>query len=80
MEITILAFGIAKDIVGARKTALEISGPATAGSIKSRLMEKYPDFVKLKSLLLAVNQEYVDDETPVNHRDEVVIIPPVSGG
>lgn len=80
MEITILAFGIAKDILGARQTTLEISEPTTAGSIKSILMDKYPDFVKLKSLALAINEEYVDDDTPIKDKDELVIIPPVSGG
>ncbi|NND07375.1 MAG: MoaD/ThiS family protein [Saprospiraceae bacterium] len=80
MKITILAFGIAKDILGARQTTLEIVEPTTAGSIKSTLMEKYPDFIKLKSLALAVNQEYVDDDTLVKDNDELVIIPPVSGG
>ena len=80
MEITILAFGIAKDILGNRQLKLLIEEHATVGSIKKMLSEQHPDFVKLKSLKLAVNEHYVDDEVVVKDQDEIAIIPPVSGG
>lgn len=80
MEITILAFGIAKDILGGRQIKLSVDESATVGSIKTLLTEQYPDFAKLNSLKLAVNQDYVDDEATVKDRDEIAIIPPVSGG
>jgi molybdopterin converting factor small subunit len=31
-------------------------------------------------LALAINQEYVDDHQIIAENDEIVIIPPVSGG
>ena len=44
------------------------------------LKEKYPAFDKLASLQLAVNAEYVEDDYVLRENDEVVLIPPVSGG
>jgi molybdopterin synthase sulfur carrier subunit len=44
------------------------------------LIEKYPSFQKLSSLRIAVNEEYAEDHTEIKETDEIVLIPPVSGG
>ena len=80
MQINILAFGIAKDIVGGSFLAMELEKGTTVGKLKKRLTEQFPDFARLASLAIAVNTEYVDDETILRQSDEIVIIPPVSGG
>ncbi len=48
--------------------------------LKSKLLDTYPDFSKLKSLRIAVNEAYGNEELVLTERDEVVLIPPVSGG
>ena len=80
MNIKILAFGIAKDILGSRSMELEIPENTSVASLKDHLVDRFPDFAKLRSLALAVNQEYVDDTLVIENSDEIVIIPPVSGG
>jgi molybdopterin converting factor subunit 1 len=80
MNINILAFGIAKDIIQAQKLAFEVENGTTVGILKSQLCAQFPDFQKLKSLAIAVNEEYQEDDFVLNERDEIVIIPPVSGG
>ncbi len=80
MKINILAFGIAKEIVGGQQLSLEVKEGTSVQALKAQLTETYPDFTKLKSLKLAVNGEYVADDLVIGARDEVVIIPPVSGG
>lgn len=80
MKITILAFGIAKDILGNNILSIEVGENITVGGIKQYLCEQYPSFEQLASLSLAVNTEYANDNQPVNQGDEIVIIPPVSGG
>ena len=80
MEIQILAFGIARDILKSNKTALELPASTTVQSLKEHLLAVHPDFSKLKSLRFAVNEEYVDDSHVLASGDEVVLIPPVSGG
>ena len=77
--ISIKLFGIAKDIVGTGtiKIAHQIS---TVDDLLVYLKSEYPDFEKLTSLLVAVNNEYALPATEINDTDEVAIIPPVSGG
>ena len=81
--MTILLFGITKDIVGQPTLSLshsEAKNLQTAGELKSYLKENYPDMRKLSSLAVAVNSEYAKDEYPIEEKDEIAIIPPVSGG
>lgn len=80
MQINILAFGIAKDIIQGNQLQMEVEAPATVADIKSHLCRQYPDFQQLRSLRIAVNSEYADDNRQLHESDEVVIIPPVSGG
>lgn len=59
---------------------MKVAEGISVGEVKDLLVSKYPDFEKLLSLRLAVNESYVEDDHVVMEEDEVVIIPPVSGG
>ena len=48
--------------------------------VRKELISQFPDFEKLASLKFAVNTNYVDDSYQLKENDEVVLIPPVSGG
>jgi molybdopterin converting factor subunit 1 len=80
MKLQLLAFGIAKDILGQRSMAIEVEAPATVSSLLRRLEQEYPAFNGLVSLRVAVNTEYVEEDHQLKEADEVVLIPPVSGG
>lgn len=81
MELSLLAFGIAREIVGGRKLVLTLPDePTTVDSLKALLAERYPAFKAIRSLAIAVNGEYGDNTRVVNATDEVALIPPVSGG
>ena len=80
MDIEIIAFGIAKDILGSKRVNLSLDEAGTVGMARQKLMEQYPLFKTLASLQLAVNAEYVTDDHVLQENDEVVLIPPVSGG
>lgn len=80
MKTSILAFGIAKDILGNNRLSFEWESGTSVKEFKKALMLKYPDFEKLASLNIAVNTDYVDDDYQLSDLDEVVLIPPVSGG
>ncbi len=80
MNINILAFGIAKDIINGSTLNIEIKDGLTVGQLKSQLVEQFPDFEKLRQLNIGVNQEYQEDDFVLSEKDEIVIIPPVSGG
>ncbi|QHS57029.1 MoaD/ThiS family protein [Mucilaginibacter sp. 14171R-50] len=79
MEITVLAFGIAKDIFGASTVRVK-SEDATTTGLKASLEQEYPKLKQLASYMVAVNNEYAQDGLIITERDEVAIIPPVSGG
>jgi len=80
MKINLVAFGIAKDIVGSSRLELNVDDVQNLGDLKTQLCERFPEFKKLKSLSLAVNESYQSDSFALSENDEVVIIPPVSGG
>lgn len=79
MTVTILAFGIAKDIFGGASIQLELPDKAVAG-LKQELERQYPRLKQIASYLVAVNNEYATDDQLLTERDEIAIIPPVSGG
>lgn len=80
MNVTILAFGIAKDIFGGAEIAIQIDTDATVDNLRSALEQAYPRLKKLATYRIALNNEYAQDGDAVNERDEIAIIPPVSGG
>ena len=80
MKIQVVAFGIAKDILEATSRDVELPDHASIAVLKEHLLEQFPAFAKLRSLRFAVNEEYQPDEHLLTEKDEVVIIPPVSGG
>lgn len=80
MNIEILAFGIAKDIINGSTLSIEVEDGISVADLKTKLCEQYPDFKKLSSLAIAVNTAYQEDGYILTANDEVVIIPPVSGG
>ncbi len=79
-KINIMYFGITHDIANAGEEAWEIEEKMTVGDLKKKLEEKFPKFRELRSFAVAVNEEYASDEHLLKDRDEVAIIPPVSGG
>ena len=80
MKINLLAFGIAKEILGSTESDYPISGEVSIQELKEQLTSKFPAFEKLAKFQIAVNQEYRADDFVLSANDEVAIIPPVSGG
>jgi len=73
------AFGITKDLLGGREAIIETKGN-TVGHLRLSLAAKYPELSDLRSLYIAVNNDYADDEVILSDSDEIALIPPVSGG
>ena len=80
MKLKLKAFGIARDIIGESELSFEFEQGNTIDNLKNAIAKAYPEFEKLRSFAIAVNQEYQDDSFVITDNDEVVIIPPVSGG
>lgn len=80
MKLTILAFGIAKDIFGSSKLEVEIAEGATVQDLKTKLESDFDELKSLKSYFIAVDEEYADENQELNPNNEIALIPPVSGG
>jgi molybdopterin converting factor small subunit len=80
MKLKLICYGITKDIIGDFEREMEVDDVHTIGDLKLELMKQFPDFVRLTSLRIAINTDYAEDESVLKENDEVVLIPPVSGG
>jgi molybdopterin converting factor small subunit len=81
MKIDILAFGVAKDIFQNDFVSAELKDGSMLLDLRSWIEEKYPALKRLGSYMIAVNKEYIrDDSLKIFASDEIAIIPPVSGG
>jgi sulfur-carrier protein len=73
------AFGITREILGAKEKLIETDGQ-TVGELRSWLLKSYPPLESLRSLMIAVNNSYAEDNVVLTEGDEIGLIPPVSGG
>lgn len=80
MKISILAFGIAREICGARQFEFEAPDGCSTSQLKSLLIEAFPAFHQLANLAIAVNETYAQEDLTISPNDEIALIPPVSGG
>ncbi len=80
MIVNIIAYGIAKDILGSRKIEFTLTNGDRVKDLKSELVKLHPRFAALVSLAVAIDEEYRSDDYLLIEGKEVVIIPPVSGG
>ena len=80
MKITVLLFGIIRDIVGENTLELDLEKAILIGQLKQDLLKKYINLQKYSNFSIAVNEEYVDLNYVLQPNDIVALIPPVSGG
>ena len=80
MTLTIVLFGIAREIVGQPSLALTAPAGQSVAGLLAELRQQYPALAALRSLAVAVNNDYADDAMALHERDEIALIPPVSGG
>ena len=80
MKIKLLCFGITKEMVGVFENQMEIEDGTTVGVFMENLKKEYPVLNKLNSLRIAVNEDYAEMTQILSEKDEVVLVPPVSGG
>lgn len=81
MQVHILLFGPAKDLVGAAELELEIPSQATVKDLRASLVKTAPGLTRpLAAVRIAVNNEFAAEDRVIKPGDEIAIIPPVSGG
>ncbi len=74
-------FARLREQAGTDTETLEVPAQSTVADVYHALRERHPALEpELESVRPAVNQEFVDWDVVVGNDDEVVFIPPVSGG
>lgn len=81
MNVTIRLFAGMKETLGTDLVCLDCPAQATVGDVRLRLEQEYPELAALIGhALFAINNDYVADQHPLGNTQELVCIPPVSGG
>ncbi len=81
MKVRILLFARLRDLLGTDSVELDSSDIESVGDAYRILRARHPELEAFsRSLLVAVNQEFADWDTPVREGDELALFPPVSGG
>lgn len=81
MKLSVKLFAAARELAGAGEIVVELPAAADVAALRGALSEASPALASLAARsLVAVNEEYAQDETPLVAGDQVALIPPVSGG
>lgn len=81
MEITVLFFGLLKDVCGLAQDRLDVPAGATAGSVFEHYAKAFPRLRDMaSSIVLARNHEFTTAADLLTEGDEIALLPPVSGG
>jgi molybdopterin synthase catalytic subunit len=80
MLVQVLFFGVLKDVVGQSRESLELPEGATVGDVLARYRDRPRMAGFLPSLAISLNHEYARPGAALHDRDELALLPPVSGG
>ncbi len=82
MNINVKLFATLKDKAQTSRLALEIKEErAAVKDLLAEIIVQYPLLASsMKSVLVAVNNEFAFPEQCLNPNDEIALFPPVSGG
>jgi molybdopterin synthase sulfur carrier subunit len=80
ITITLVGFGIARDILGQRQLDWTIKADLKLIDLKKELIKAYPELQDVNGFQLAIGDEYGQDGDIIPDQAVVSILPPVSGG
>lgn len=79
--VSVLLFAAARDRAGQSTVDLRLPTPATVADVRSQLITVVPALKPIaNSLLIAVDESYASDDTPIPENADIACFPPVSGG
>ncbi|MGE5659050.1 MAG: MoaD/ThiS family protein [Actinomycetota bacterium] len=81
IRITVKLFAIYQETYGVPELQLEFPAETTVSHVLDRLISEHPQLELWRGRTrFGVNLEFATSDTPLQNGDEVVLIPPVSGG
>ncbi|XP_037547758.1 molybdopterin synthase sulfur carrier subunit isoform X2 [Nematolebias whitei] len=83
-QVIVLYFAKSAQLTGLKEELVDVPTPISSEDLWALLLRKHPRLVALQGqVVLAVRQQYVaiDDQlVTLEDRDEVAVVPPLSGG
>ena len=81
IEVKVKLFAIYQEAFNKSELALKLAPETTVGAVLQSLLEQKPNLAQWQEVTrFGVNLQFVDANTVLQDGDEVVLIPPVSGG
>ena len=81
IQVRVKLFAIYQDTVGQEELMLDLPDGSAVEVVRDRLIQDYPVLQQWRDITrFGRNLEFVEPGTVLHNGDEVVLIPPVSGG
>lgn len=81
VTITLKLFAVYQETLGLSEKVLDLPVGTTAGDVRDRLLHEYPDLLPWRDLTrFGINLQFAEPDVILQNGDELVLIPPVSGG
>ena len=81
IKVTVKLFAVYQEAFGIPELILTFSQPTTVSAVLDSLLAQQPQLDRWREVTrFGVNLKFVDADTMLKDGDEVVLIPPVSGG
>ena len=79
--VNVKLFAVYQEVYGKSELSLSFPEGAMVGDVLEHLIQEKPELAKWREVTrFGVNLQFVPAETVINDGDEIVLIPPVSGG
>ncbi len=81
IKITVKLFAAYQEAYGVSELVLEFPTGTPMSAVRDRLIDEHPELAQWRDITrFGVNLQFVEPDTLLQDGDEVVLIPPVSGG
>lgn len=80
MKIKVLGFGIVREIFGNQSIEIDVDEGLNVSGLREVLESEFPKMKVLKSYMIALDEEYAEENQEISNLHEIAVIPPVSGG
>ncbi len=81
IQVSIKLFAVYQEVIGVPEITQQLAAGTSAGEVLANLIHQYPQLNQWQSVTrLGVNLDFVTPNTILQNGDELVLIPPVSGG
>ena len=80
-KIKVKLFAILRELVGEREITITVPTGITVNHLNDEILKKYPQLKSFSNkFVTSVNCKVTSGDTIISSKDEIALLPPVSGG